>query len=121
MHIDTAILGIVITLVIAMAGVLWKAGNLIGTMTSALAELRATISELKAGLEHVRDFPLIKQRVEQLEDIVQKNLTARVEVLWTKIFSLDTHRAVQEAVEAERKHRPQSSPDINISYEEKKP
>ena len=117
---DTAILSLCVTLVLALVGVVWKAGGLIGTMTSALAELRTTIAELKAGLEHVRDFPLVKQRVEQLEDIVQRNLTARVETLWAKVFSLDSHRAVQEAVEKERQHRPQSSPDLSTYHGSKK-
>ena len=81
----------------ALITIVWKAGSLVSTLTSALAELRATVSELKTGLEAIKDYPLIKKRVEQLEDIVHKSLTQRVNTVWEKIFSLQTHVAVVEA------------------------
>ena len=81
---DKALISICITLLGALITIVWKAGSLVSTLTSALAELRATVSELKTGLEAIKDYPLIKQRVEQLEDIVHKSLTQRVNTVWEK-------------------------------------
>jgi hypothetical protein len=104
---DKALISICITLMGALITVVWRAGGLVATLTSALAELRATVAELKAGLEHVRDYPVLRQRVETLEDVVRSSLTSKVESLWAKVFSLDKHFAVKEA----RESRPDFSPE----------
>lgn len=94
---DKALISICITLLGALVTIVWKAGSLVSTLTSALTELRATVAELKAGLEAIKDYPLIKQRVEQLEDVVHKSLTQRTDTLWQKVFSMDKHIAVRDA------------------------
>ena len=93
-------------LVITLLGIVWRGATISGKMEQTLTQLQATIAKLEKGLEQLADLPLIKQRVEQLEHNVHQEVRGRLGTIWDKLFSLQTHVAVNEA-------RRGSSPDID--------
>ena len=94
------------TLLMTLLGIVWKGAVIAGEMHAGLAELRATVAELKEGLKQLAEVPLLKQRVEQLEHILHSDVRGRLATVWDKLFSLDKRQAVQAA-------RQGSSPDLD--------
>ena len=97
----TAILALLITLF----GIVWKGATIAGEMHAGLAELRATVAELKDGLKQLAEVPVLRRRVETLETVATATVS-KVEDLWRKAFSTDKHLAVLQA------QRSGSSPDL---------
>ena len=106
-----ALIGVVFSILSALAIIVYRGGQVVTEVRTALAELRVMIAELRAGMATLHDYPITVKRVEQLED-VHSTLASRVDTLWEKVFSLDKVRAVNEAVEKEKERRA-SRPDLS--------
>ena len=99
----------VATLVLTLLGIVWKGATIAGEMHAGLAELRATVAELKDGLKQLAEVPVLRTRVSTLESVTT-SLTSKVELMHSKIFSHDKHLAVHSA-------RLKSSPDLSKDIE----
>ena len=86
------ILSILVSLGSAFA-IIYKAGILIGKIEATSDEFRKAMSDWKADRGKLGTIDLHGQRIGALEDTV-RNLGARVETTWTKVFSHDRHIAV---------------------------
>ena len=96
----------VATLVLTLLGIVWKGATIAGEMHAGLAELRATVAELKEGLKQLAEVPVLRIRVTTLENITS-TLTSKYEAVHLKLFSHDKHIAVHS-----ERIRAGSSPDL---------
>ncbi len=79
-----------------------------GEMRKTIYDLQATVVELKAELGEMRKIPLLELRMGQMERVIEHDLAQKVADLWAKVFSMDKHFAVTQAV------RRASSPDLGL-------
>jgi hypothetical protein len=90
-----------------------------------LESLEKTVNELKTGLAQLAEIPLIKMRLEMLENAVKGEVNRRLIELHNKVNSSDKHRAVtseqirNHEKELERVKRA-SRPDIIAREEDQK-
>jgi hypothetical protein len=102
--IELSLSGLCLTILGSLMAAIWKAGSLATKIEIQIDHLTTTSARLEAGIESLKQLPLLTQRVEQLEKHVPE-INGRVTTIWTKMFSHDKHLAVI----ATR----QSSPDID--------
>lgn len=105
------LIGISIALLGSLVVTVWRGGRLVQSLVSALAELKTAIAEMKISLVDLHKIPMIEQRVAQLEDIVSKQHSSKISVLWDKIMSLNTHVAVIQERTGSRPNFDPNDPD----------
>jgi hypothetical protein len=87
---EIALVGTTVTLI----DTVWKASSLATQMTSAITELRASVAKIEIGLVQLAEIPLLKQRVELIESVVNRDVREKLQTVWLKVFSHDKHIAV---------------------------
>ena len=118
---EVGLLSLCITLLIALAGVIWKAATLLTELQKMIEGVKDSVLSIKAEIAESAaaraEIPLLKQRVGVLEEVVQHEVKGRLSTIWDRLYSSDKHRAVV-AQRVKAIERRASQPDIDLTNDD---